>query len=131
MINKKDQAYEVMTALDKIPGDAAIQIILYRNTGDEQRWEFEVGDIRNMLMNTLFAVPQLLEKIERTQQEAKIEPHLLETSSLSWEYRSTPFNPIINFIGHFNDLGGEGWELIQCDFDSHIAVFKRQKQDEL
>jgi hypothetical protein len=42
-----------------------------------------------------------------------------------WEYNYTPFNTTLNYINHFNKKGAEGWELITCDFNKEIAIFKR------
>lgn len=52
---------------------------------------------------------------------------MLESSPPKWEYHKTPFNPTMNYIAHFNKKVANGWELIRCDFDKEIAVFKRPK----
>lgn len=57
----------------------------------------------------------------------QVEGETLEFELPKWQYDYTLFNPTMNYIAHFNKRGGDGWELIHCDFDKGHAVFKRPK----
>ena len=50
-----------------------------------------------------------------------------------WEYKNHQFYRGTEYLVEFNELGGEGWELIQVDYghEGAMAIFKRPKTEPL
>lgn len=88
-------------------------------------WDFEAQDLKDILLTALFEVPALRKSLDTAIKDVETLQEQIAGETLTfeppkWEYVSTPFNPIL-----INKRGGEGWELIQVDFDKETAIFKR------
>jgi hypothetical protein len=48
-----------------------------------------------------------------------------EEGRTRWEYRNLAYNRHLDYLGKFNQLGAEGWELVSVDYRNDVALFKR------
>jgi hypothetical protein len=121
--------------LGDFPEDTLVTIEI---RGQDEKWSFTVKAIKNILMRVLFDMPDLRKRLSlalkdvETLQEQIAGVHGIKGETLTveppkWEYSTIQFNPRMNYITKFSQLGDDGWELVQMCFEKNdeFAVFKR------
>lgn len=124
VVNKSWWAENLLRHTDDLPEDAITTIRIDCSSG--YNWRGSLWNLRDALSKAV-SFQEIRKAMKKSVPIVADEMLSFEPVPPKWEYCYTPFNPGMNYIAHFNKKGDEGWELVLCDFDKEIAIFKRPK----
>lgn len=119
--DEKERFLNLLKTVEKVSPDAAVGI----DIGGGSDHYFSAQELKDVLMTVLLETPALREALTIWQEPVPGETLSFKPSP--WEYDYIPFNPLMNYINAFNKKGADCWELVHCDFEKGIAIFKRPK----